>query len=119
MKLLLGVSGGIAAYKACDLVSKARKKDWEVRVVMTHSATRFVGSLTFEALSNQPVMLDALAAGHSAGPDAVEHIAWAKWADAACVAPLTANTMAKLACCLLYTSPSPRDKRQSRMPSSA
>lgn len=98
MKVLLGVSGGIAAYKACDLVSRSRKRGWEVRVVMTGNATRFVGPLTFEALTNQPVMLDALASGHSSGPDAVEHIAWAKWADVACVAPMTANTMAKLAC---------------------
>ncbi len=98
MRLLLGVSGGIAAYKACDLVSRCRSEGWEVRVVMTPAATRFVGPLTFEALSNQPVMTDALAAGHSAGPDAVEHVAWAKWAEVAAVVPATANTLARLAC---------------------
>lgn len=98
MRVLLGVSGGIAAYKACDLVSRMRSSGWEVRVVMTPSATRFVGPLTFEALTNHPVMVDALASGHAAGPDAVEHIAWAKWAEVAAIAPLSANTLARLAC---------------------
>ena len=97
MRALLGVSGGIAAYKACDLVSRMRKRGWEVRVMMTPSATRFVGPLTFEGLSNNPVMTDALGTGHSSGPDAVEHIAWAKWAEVAVVAPMTANTQARLA----------------------
>lgn len=98
MKLLVGVSGGIAAYKACDLVSRARKLDWEVRVVMTRNATRFVTPLTFEALSGFPVMTDALATGHAPdGVSAVEHISWAKWAELAVLAPLTANTLARLA----------------------
>ena len=99
MRLLLGVTGGIAAYKACDLVSRSVKNGWEVRVVMTASATRFVGPLTFEALTNHPVMIDALATGHSPdGVHAVEHIQWAKWAEVACIAPLSANTLGKLAC---------------------
>lgn len=98
-RLLLGVCGGIAAYKACDLVSRATKAGFEVRVVMTPNATRFVGPLTFEALSNHPVMVDALATG--SGPDgvsAVEHVSWAKWATIACVAPLTASTLGRIAC---------------------
>ena len=98
VKLLVGVSGGIAAYKACDLVSRAAREGWETRVVMTRNATRFVGPLTFEALSGHPVMVDALETGHSPdGVSAVEHISWAKWADVAVVAPLTANCLAKLA----------------------
>lgn len=98
MKLLLGVCGGIAAYKAADLTSKAVGRGWEVRVVMTPSATRFVGPLTFEGLCGHPVMVDALAVGASAsGASAIEHIAWAKWADVACVAPLTASTLARIA----------------------
>lgn len=98
MKLLVGVSGGIAAYKACELVSRAQKLDWQVRVVMTANAARFVTPLTFEALSGHPVMTDALATGHTPdGVSAVEHISWAKWADVAVVAPLTANTLARLA----------------------
>lgn len=98
MNLLLGVTGGIACYKACDLVSSAVKSDWTVRVVMTSSATHFVGPLTFEALSNHPVMTDVLATGGSPdGTSAIEHISWAKWADVAVLAPLTANTLGKLA----------------------
>jgi phosphopantothenoylcysteine decarboxylase/phosphopantothenate--cysteine ligase len=94
-RLLLGVCGGIAAYKAADLVSLAVKAGFEVRVVMTPNATRFVQPLTFEALSGHAVMTDALATG--GGPGAIEHIAWARWADVAVVAPLTASTLARLA----------------------
>ena len=98
VRLLVGVSGGIAAYKAADLVSKAVGRGWEARVVMTREATRFVGPLTFEALSGHAVMVDALATGGSGeGASAIEHIAWAKWATVAVVAPLTASTLAKLA----------------------
>ena len=97
MNVLLGVSGGIAAYKAADLVSQLVKADCSVRVVMTPSATRFVTALTFEAMSGHPVMVDALSTGGGGSASAVEHIDWAKWADRAVVAPCTANTLAKLA----------------------
>jgi phosphopantothenoylcysteine decarboxylase/phosphopantothenate--cysteine ligase len=90
MNLLLCVTGGIAAYKACELCSAAIKRGHVVRVVMTDSATRFVGPLTFEGLTGQRVMVDTFA-------DAMDHIHWAKWADVAVVAPLTANTLGKLA----------------------
>ena len=90
MKLLLGVTGGIAAYKACELTSLALKRGHAVRVVMTRSATEFVGPTTFAGLTGQPVMLDTFS-------DAMAHIEWAKWADVACVAPLTANTLSKIA----------------------
>jgi len=96
-RILLGVSGGIAAYKAADLVSRLVKADREVRVVMTRSATRFVTPLTFEAMSGHPVMVDALATGSGGEASAIEHIDWAKWADRAVVAPCTANTLARLA----------------------
>ena len=99
MRVLLGVTGGIAAYKAADLTSRLVKAGHEVRVVMTPAATAFVGPITFEALSAHPVMVDVLATG--AGPEgasAVQHIAWAKWAEAACIAPLTAATLGRLAC---------------------
>lgn len=99
MNVLLGVSGGIAAYKAADLVSHLVKRSHAVRVVMTPSATQFVGALTFEALTSHPVMVDALATGASGdGASAIEHVAWAKWADVAVIAPLTASTLGKLAC---------------------
>lgn len=98
MNLLLGVSGSIAAYKACDLASSAVKLGWNVRVVMSRSATAFVGPLTFEALTGHPVMVEVLSTGHSSdGVSSVDHISWARWADVAVIAPLSANTMAKLA----------------------
>jgi phosphopantothenoylcysteine decarboxylase/phosphopantothenate--cysteine ligase len=99
MRLLLGVTGGIAIYKAADLVSASVKLGCEVRVVMTVNATRFVGSITFEALTGHPVMTDTFATGPGADPiRSIEHIAWAKWAEVACIAPLTASTLGKLAC---------------------
>jgi phosphopantothenoylcysteine synthetase/decarboxylase len=99
MRVVLGVTGGIAAYKAADLTSRLVKAGHEVRVIMTASATQFVGPLTFEALCNYPVMLDVLQSGAGAeGASAVEHISWAKWAEVVCVAPLTASTLGRLAC---------------------
>jgi len=99
MRLLLGVTGGIAAYKAADLVSASMKAGHEVRVVMTHNASRFVGPVTFEALTGHPVMTDTFATGHGAdGASSIEHISWAKWAEVACIAPLTASTLGRLAC---------------------
>jgi phosphopantothenoylcysteine decarboxylase/phosphopantothenate--cysteine ligase len=96
VNILLGVSGGIAAYKAADLVSRCVKGGASVRVVMTPAATRFVGPLTFEALCGHPVMTEAWAANDAAS--SVDHVAWAKWAHVAVVAPATANTVARLAC---------------------
>ena len=90
MNLLVCITGGIAAYKACELCSAALKRGHSVRVVMTQSATKFIGPLTFEGLTGQRVMVDTFA-------DAMDHIHWAKWADVAVVAPLTANTLSKLA----------------------
>src|SRR5262245_56427984 len=63
MRVLLGVTGGIAAYKAADLTSQLVKRGDEVRVIMTANATRFVGPVTFEALSGNPVLLDTFATG--------------------------------------------------------
>jgi phosphopantothenoylcysteine decarboxylase/phosphopantothenate--cysteine ligase len=99
MRLLLGVTGGIAAYKACEIVSLAVKSGYEVRVAMTPNATRFVTPLTFEALSGNPVFTDTFAGAPTAGStSAIDHIAWAKWPTAVLVAPLSANTLARLAC---------------------
>ena len=75
MKLLLGVTGGVAAYKACELVSLAMKRGVEVRVIMTRNAARFVGPITFEALSGNPVMLDTFEGAPMDGSvSAVDHI---------------------------------------------
>lgn len=95
MNILLGVTGGIAAYKSCDLVSLARKAGHDVRVVMSANAERFVGSATFEALSGYPVLTDTFQTSETGG---IDHIEWAKWAEVSCIAPLTANTLGKLAC---------------------
>jgi phosphopantothenoylcysteine decarboxylase/phosphopantothenate--cysteine ligase len=94
MNILLGVSGGIAAYKACELVRRLRDVGCEVRVVMTRAATAFVTPLTFQALSGQPVRSDLLDAVAESGMD---HIALARWADRVVVAPATADLMARLA----------------------
>jgi len=99
MKLLLGVTGGIAAYKACELTSLAVKAGHDVRVMLTPNATRFVGALTFEALSGNPVLVDTFAGAPLPGStSAIDHISWAKWPDAVLVAPLSANTLGRLAC---------------------
>lgn len=96
--LLLGVTGGIAAYKAAHLTSLAVKAGLRVRVIMTPAATHFIGPMTFEALTGEPVMTDVLETGGGAdGPSAIRHISWAKWADIAVIAPLTAASMARLA----------------------
>jgi phosphopantothenoylcysteine decarboxylase/phosphopantothenate--cysteine ligase len=99
MRLLLGVTGGIAAYKAAELTSRVVGAGGEVRVVMTPAATRFVGPVTFEALSGHPVLVDTLETGAAPeGSTSIRHISWAKWATAACIAPLSASTLGKLAC---------------------
>lgn len=93
-KVVVIVSGGIAAYKAADLVSRLRKAGAEARVVMTRGAKEFVAPLTFEALSGYPVYEEVFERPSSWE---MEHIAWAKWADAVVVAPATANLLAKMA----------------------
>ncbi|MGN0793217.1 MAG: bifunctional phosphopantothenoylcysteine decarboxylase/phosphopantothenate--cysteine ligase CoaBC [Aristaeellaceae bacterium] len=93
--VVLGVTGGIAAYKACEVVSRLRKLGAEVYVVMTHNACAFVQPLTFETLSNHPVVTDTFARPETWE---VEHIALAKRADVFAIAPATANILAKMAC---------------------
>lgn len=92
--VVLGVTGGIAAYKACEVVSRLRKLHAEVDVIMTENATRLVQPLTFETLSNRPVCVDTFARVESWD---VKHISLAQKADIMVVAPATANLMAKLA----------------------
>ncbi len=92
-KILLGVCGGIAAYKAVEVVSRLRKCGAEVKVIMTEAATKFVTPLTFREMSAHPVTSSMWSevTHHN-----VEHIALASWADAVLVAPATANIIAKL-----------------------
>lgn len=93
-RVLLCVCGGIAAYKAAELVRRLRDAGAEVRVAMTESAQRFVGAATFQALSGQPVRTSLW---DEAAEAAMGHIELARWADRILVAPATANTLAKLA----------------------
>jgi phosphopantothenoylcysteine synthetase/decarboxylase len=94
-RIVLGVTGSIAAYKAAELVRLMVGRKWEVSVVMTKAATRFVGEVTFRTLSRRPVAIDMFAEQEAWQP---EHIALADWADAMLIAPCTANVMAKIAC---------------------
>lgn len=93
-KVLLGVSGGIAAYKAAELVRRLREAGAEVRVVMTAAARAFVTPLTFQALSGEEVRSDLLDPSAEA---AMGHIELARWADLILIAPATADLLARLA----------------------
>ena len=93
MRITLGITGSIAAYKACELVRGFVKAGDEVRVVMTAAATKFVTPLTFQTLSRNPVGVDQFAAPSQWRP---EHVAIADSVDLAIVAPATANTLAKM-----------------------
>lgn len=92
--VVLGVTGGIAAYKACEVVSRLRKLHAGVDVIMTENATKLVAPLTFETLSCRPVCIDTFSRTESWD---VKHISLAQKADVMVVAPATANLMAKLA----------------------
>ena len=92
-RVVLGVTGGIAAYKAAALVREMKKAGAEIRVVMTPAATAFVAPLTFQALSGQPVRTVLLDPGEESGMD---HIALARWAELIVVAPATADFIARL-----------------------
>lgn len=93
--ILLGVSGGIAAYKSAELVRLLRKQGAQVRVVMTSSAVQFVSPLTFQALSGHFVHTELLDADTE---NAMSHISLARWADVLMIAPATANLIAKCSC---------------------
>jgi len=93
-QIVLAVSGGIAAYKSVELLRLIQKCDAHVRVIMTQNAAKFVGPVTFEALSGRPVYQDMF---DHADPGAIQHIEWAQAADAVVIAPATANIIAKMA----------------------
>ena len=93
-EILLGVSGGVAAYKAADLCSRMVQRGAKVSVIMTESAHRFIGATTFEALTGRPVSSDAFEAKeHFQG----EHIGLARRAVIVVIAPATAQSIARLA----------------------
>ncbi len=93
-RILLGVTGGIAAYKAAELVRRLRDVGAEVQVVMTAAAQRFVAPMTFQAVSGRPVRSDLF---DPAGEAAMGHIELARWADVILIAPASADFMARLA----------------------
>ncbi len=93
-RILLGVTGGIAAYKSAELVRRLIEQGAEVQVVMTRSAQRFITAMTFQALSTRPVRTDLWDAAAEA---AMGHIELARWADVVLVAPASADFLARLA----------------------
>ncbi|MCF7969683.1 MAG: bifunctional phosphopantothenoylcysteine decarboxylase/phosphopantothenate--cysteine ligase CoaBC [Methylococcaceae bacterium] len=92
-RVLLGISGGIAAYKSAELVRLLRTNNYDVRVVMTHAATQFITPLTLQALSGHAVHTQLLDANEE---NAMGHINLARWAELFLIAPASANCMAKL-----------------------
>ena len=96
-KILLGVCGGIAAYKICSLVRELKKLNNEVRVVMTPTSTQFVTPLTFSTLSENEVLVDFFPPNTNTNTNySVNHIKLSLWADLILIAPATANTIAKI-----------------------
>jgi len=91
-KILLGVTGGIAAYKACELLRRLQDEGAQVRVAMTPAATEFVGPMTFASLSGFPVYLSG---PHTS--NTFRHIDYPRWADLVVVAPASANSLARFA----------------------
>ncbi len=92
--IVVAVTGGIAAYKACELTSRLKKAGYEVRCIMTEHAQAFLTPLTLETLSGAPVVSDLFVRSTQWN---VEHIALAKWADVFVIAPATANVIGKIA----------------------
>lgn len=92
--ILVGVTGSIAAYKAADLASRLVKQHAEVHVIMTENAAKFISPITFETLTGRKCITDTFDRNH---PIEVEHVALAKKADLAIIAPATANIIAKMA----------------------
>lgn len=90
MNIVLGVTGGIAAYKGCEFCSLSVKAGHQIQVVQSINSQRFVGGITFEGLTGRRVLSDTF-------ESAMDHIEWAKWADIVVVAPLSANSLAKIA----------------------
>ena len=93
-RILLGVTGGIAAYKSADLVRRLREAGADVQVAMTPAATAFVAPLTFQAVSGRPVRTELLDVNAEAG---MGHIELARWADRVAIAPASADFLARLA----------------------
>src|SRR5699024_2029730 len=96
-RIILGVTGGIAAYKAAILLRAYQKVGAEVRVIMTREATRFIGVETFASLSKHDVAVEIFPENEPNTSSWTRHIDWSEWADLFIIAPCTANTLAKIA----------------------
>jgi len=94
-EIIIGVTGGISAYKSCELVRMLQKKGYAVSVLMTKEAAHFVTALTFRTLTQRPVITDMFSEDMEWDP---AHISIAEKADLICIVPATANIIAKLAC---------------------
>jgi phosphopantothenoylcysteine decarboxylase/phosphopantothenate--cysteine ligase len=94
MNVVLGVTGGISVYKVCELIRNLKKEHHEVHVIMTKGASQFVTALTFQTLSQNPVVTELFEPGQNWG---IEHISLAKKADVFVIAPATANIIGKIA----------------------
>lgn len=92
-KVLLVVTGGIAAYKAPGLIALLKEGGATVRVAMTHAATHFIGAPSLEVASGERVLVDLFADDQQG----IDHVSWGQWADLLLVAPATANFLAKMA----------------------
>ncbi len=98
--IVIGVTGGVAIYKALEVISLLKKKNAHVRVVQTEDSTKFISPLLFECLTNSPVFSDIFKSdfiSSSPVPTSTTHINWASWADALVVIPATANIIARIA----------------------
>ncbi len=93
-KILLGVTGGIAAYKTCEIIRELKRNHADIQVVMTEAATKFVTPLTYATLSENPILIDMFVDDYSL---ATVHIEAARWANVVLVCPATANTIGKIA----------------------
>jgi phosphopantothenoylcysteine decarboxylase/phosphopantothenate--cysteine ligase len=102
--VVLGVSGCIGAYKACEVLRELQKRGVDVHVVMTEHATRFVGAMTFEALSHHPVFVDQFALGAESD---IRHVSLADAAELLLVAPATATVLGKFAHGIADDAPRP------------
>ena len=92
--ILLGVTGGIACYKTCELVRLLIKNGYSVKVMMTEAATKFISPLVFQELSQNPVYVDMF---RLIKEENIQHISLSQWAHLCVIAPLSANTLSKIA----------------------
>ncbi|MCK4912521.1 MAG: hypothetical protein KAS05_02220 [Candidatus Omnitrophica bacterium] len=95
LNILLGITGGIASYKSCELVRLFVRSGFSVKVIMTEAAIKFITPLVFQELSQNPVYLDMFSLMKE---DNIQHISLSQWTDMCLIAPASANTLSKIAC---------------------